>query len=181
MKKITLSLLVLILCYGISYAQGGIYFVAKGGLNYSKISDQDFNASYHAGASLEWDITKQFGIQPEILFSQLNSKGTSGNKDSKLNYLSIPLLMRINLSKVVTINLGPEYSILMDVKNTVVANAKDAFKNGNFSVIGGVQLNLNSFRIYGRYDIGMSDISNVANQSAWKSQIIQVGVGLRIL
>jgi len=181
MKKIVVAVLALVVSYSVSYAQGGFYFIAKGGINYSKIANQNFNASYHAGASVEWDISKQFGIQPEILFSQLNSTGTNGNKDSKLNYLSIPLLVRINLSKMFTINLGPEYSILMDAKNTVVNNANNAIKSGNFSVIGGVQLHLNPFRIYARYDIGMSDISNLTNQTGWKSQIVQVGVGLRIL
>ena len=179
-KNISLFLLAFIFIVNAN-AQKGVHLIAKGGLNYSKIADNDFNASYHAGASVEWDISKQFGIQPEILFSQLNSTGTNGNKDSKLNYLSIPLLVRINLSKMFTINLGPEYSILMDAKNTVVNNANNAIKSGNFSVIGGVQLHLNPFRIYARYDIGMSDISNLTNQTGWKSQIVQVGVGLRIL
>ncbi|MBX2932480.1 MAG: porin family protein [Chitinophagaceae bacterium] len=181
MKKIILSVIVLMFSYTITHAQGGIYFIAKGGANFSKIAKQNFNTSYHAGVSIEWDISKKVGIQPEILFSQLNSSGSSGNKDSKLNYLSIPLLLRVNVTKKFTINLGPEYSILMDSKNTIVNNAGNAFKSGNFSVIAGMQLEFNPLRIYARYDVGMSDIGNLANQSEWKSQIIQVGIGLRIL
>jgi hypothetical protein len=181
MKKLTLTVVAFIFCYGFAQAQGGIYLIAKGGVNYSKIADQNFNTSYHAGASLEWDISKKLGIQPEILFSQLNSTGTNGNKDNNLQYLSIPLLLRINVTKAFTINLGPEYSILMNAKETVVNNASSAFKEGNFSVVGGIQLDLNSFRVYARYDIGMSDINNLTNQKEWKSQIIQAGIGLRIL
>lgn len=165
-------------------AQKGFHLIAKGGLNYGKISGNSFstndNATYHAGGSFEIDFNKRIGVQPEILFSQYTSNGTTNNTSATLNYLSIPLLLRLNLTKALTINIGPEYSILMNNDNTVVANAQNAFKSGNFSMIGGFSLNLKTLRLYGRYNAGMSDINDLNNQGAWKSEAIQVGVGVKI-
>lgn len=178
-KNISLFLVAFIFIVNAN-AQKGVHLIAKGGLNYSKIADNDFNASYHAGASLEIDFSKVIGLQPEILFSQLNNKGTNGNKDDKLNYLSIPLLLRINVSKMFTINVGPEYSILMNKNEKFLGNIQNAFKEGNFSMIGGVQLNLQSFRVYARYDVGLSNLNNTIVPNEWKSQNLQVGVGIKI-
>jgi hypothetical protein len=39
---------------------------------------------------------------------------------------------------------------------------------------------VSSLRIYGRYAVGLSNINNLDNQDQWKSQSIQVGLGLSL-
>lgn len=184
MKKIIIVAVVLAAFSSPAMAQKGFHLIAKGGLNYGKISGNSFaskdNATYHAGGSFEIDFNKKFGIQPEMLFSKYTSNGNTNNTSATLNYLSIPLLLRLNLTKTFTLNVGPEYSILMNSNNTVVTNANDAFKTGNFAMVAGFSLNLKTLRLYGRYNAGMSDINDVNNQGKWKSEAIQVGVGLKV-
>jgi len=43
-----------------------------------------------------------------------------------------------------------------------------------------LQFNLGSLRIYGRYNIGLSNLNDIDNTEQWKSQQIQVGLGLKI-
>lgn len=191
MKKFFTLLALFFLFANITEAQK-VALVAKGGVNLAKITGIDFNDSYnaslHAGGSVEINISKNFGIQPEVLFNQVKtttvnaggSLGVLANQDVQLNYLSIPLLLRVNVSKFLTLNVGPEYSILINQGNTLLTNGANAFKDGNFAMVGGVQLNINALRVYGRYNIGLSSMQDLTTKDNWKSQTIQLGVGFKL-
>jgi hypothetical protein len=193
MKRIILALTVVVISLGTASAQG-FHLGAKAGANLSKVRGssfkEGFDLGYQLGGFAEIDFSKSIGVQPEVLFSQTNTTYTSqtssiyGNAfqgEKKLNYLSIPILLRINASKLLTINVGPQYSILMNQNDNLVQNGQQAFKSGDFSLVGGVQLNLNPLKIYGRYNIGLSNINDINSQDKWKNEQIQLGVGLRIL
>lgn len=196
MKK----LLIVLFCSSLavcSQAQG-IHLGVKGGANLTKIDgegySQGYNLNYHLGAYVQLGLTKGFGIQPELIFAQSTSKTDSGfssiytsfgpeynNHEIKLNYLSIPILANINLSKSLILQLGPQYSILMDSHQSLVQNGKDAFRNGNFSMIGGLWLKLPlGLSLSGRYVIGLSNIQDLPNSQKWNSQAIQLGVGVNL-
>ncbi|GGH82954.1 hypothetical protein HNQ91_005939 [Filimonas zeae] len=170
----------------------GFHLGAKAGANIGKLDGVRFkdgyNLGFHLGGFAEIDISKTFGIQPELLFNQTNTKVTNETNDIfkpgdniHLNYLSIPILLRINAGQLLTFHAGPQYSILLNNQKTLLANAGDAFKTGDFALALGAQVNLSALRIYGRYNIGLSDVGDVSNQDKWKSQQVQLGVGFRIL
>jgi len=194
MKKIILSAVgIFIIIFAVN-AQAGFRLGIKGGANLTKISgqsfDQNFKLGYQLGGFAEIDFAKEIGIQPEVLFneaygrtaSNLNAISTNldGSQDIKLNYLSIPVLLRINAGSLVTFLVGPQYSILINKHNTTLRNGSDAFKSGDFAMVGGLQLNLSALRIYGRYNIGLSNINDLGNQDKWTNQQLQLGVGLKL-
>lgn len=181
---------------------------AKGGANLTKIDGSSFKSGYQLGyqlggwASLDFGKSGNIGIQPEVLFNQSNSQFSTSFKDTygqipdlinpfgdssvKLNYLTIPVLLRINASKFLTINAGPQFGILIDDKQNLVQNGKTAFKSGDLSAVVGAQINLGSFHVYGRYSIGISDNNNLGTTDAgtvdkWKNQQAQIGIGFKIL
>lgn len=194
MKKWMLTTIVLSLITTASFSQ--FRLGVKAGSNLSKVSgksfSEEFDLGYQLGAFSEIDFGR-FGIQPEVLFSQINTKRSSGfnaiydslanrNSGDKINlkYLSIPLLLRYNLSKVVTLNLGPSFSVLIDDNENMLRNGENAFKKGDLSMVGGLALNLKAFRVYGRYNIGLSNINDIDNQDKWKSEQLQLGIGLKL-
>ena len=196
MKTKIIVILSALFISGAAVAQSGVQFGGKLGANLGKIDSKSFkeeyNLSYHAGAFLEIDFNKNIGIQPELYFSQtqttksssfddLYNENPNANTDIKLNYLTIPVLLRVNLlNNVLTLNAGPQYSILMNDDEDLLDNGKNAFKKGEFAAVAGAQINLKSLRVYARYNIGLSDINDIDNQDKWKNQTIQVGVGLRL-
>lgn len=198
MKKVILPVLVLMLFTTVSRAQG-IRLGLKAGANLNKISGQSFNdgfdLSYHAGGFLEIDLNKKWGIQPELLWNQTSSKPSSFNtiyasttstnpsldafKSIKLDYLSIPLLLRYNVGGMLSLVAGPQFSILIKEDNTLLQNSQSAFKNGDFAMVAGAQINLKMLRIYGRYNIGMQNINDIDQKDKWTTQQIQLGLGFR--
>jgi hypothetical protein len=193
MKKAFLAMMVLTLTIA-AHAQG-VRIGAKLGANMNKISGQSFkegyDLSYHVGGFLEIDLNKKWGLQPEVYFNQATTTRTSGfnaiyttnpnaNTDIKLNYLSIPILLRYNVGNMLTLNAGPQFSILMNNDKTLLQNGGSAFKGGDFAMAAGAQLNLKMLRIYGRYNIGLKNINDIDNRDEWKSQQLQLGLGVRL-
>jgi hypothetical protein len=101
------------------------------------------------------------------------------NAYTRLNYLSIPILLRLNLGKLITFNAGPQYGKLIGQDKNVLNNAQNAFKTGDISAVVGAQLNLSSFRIYGRYVAGLQNINAIDDQETWKTASLQIGIGLK--
>jgi hypothetical protein len=60
-----------------------------------------------------------------------------------------------------------------------VDNSKDAFKKGDLSLVGGVQLNLANVVVGGRYVVGLNNINDVTDDHSWKNQGFQVYAGFR--
>ncbi len=191
MRKLLLTLLGFTVIGITANAQGGFRLGVKAGANMNKISGQSFkdgyDLSYHVGAFAEIDITKTIGIQPEVLWNQTTTKRANSfdaiyaslPQDVKLQYLAIPVLLRINVTNLITLNAGPQFGILMNKDDNLITNGQAAFKSGDFSLVAGAQLNLTALKIYGRYNIGLQNVNDVANQEKWKNQQIQLGVGLR--
>jgi hypothetical protein len=165
----------------------------KGGASINKIDGRsfkdEFTYGYHLGAFATIGLGKKFAIQPEVLFNQFKTDTSSSfsslyqfNKvsDIKLNYLSIPILLNYNVSNILALQAGPQFGILINQDEDLLQNGENAFKSGDFSMLGGVQLKLLKFRVYGRYAIGLSDINNITNSDKWKSQSIQLGVGISL-
>jgi len=191
MKKLYIALF--LLCAGTFAKAQSFHFGLKAGPNLGKISGESFKDGfewgYQAGAWATLDISDKIGIQPEVVFSQTNTKTVSNptfgetiKPDFKahLNYMSIPILLNINASDLLTLQVGPQFSINTSKGSDLVQSGKDAFKSGDVAAVGGLQLNLNKFRIYGRYVVGLSKINDVADQEKWRSQNIQFGLGYKI-
>ena len=58
-------------------------------------------------------------------------------------------------------------------------NGKEAFKKGDFSLVGGAQLNIANIVIGGRYVVGLTDIKDLPSGEKWKNQGFQVYAGFR--
>jgi hypothetical protein len=197
-RTVALSLALIVVTAMHTQAQG-FHLGFKAGANIFKVDgqsfDQSFQFGYNLGAFAELNVTKKWGIQPELMWNQTNYRtgdnfhsvfpqGVSDVK-GKLNYLSIPVLLTYRPIKLLSLQVGPQFGILMNSDQTLVQNGQDAFKKGDFSMVGGAQLNLGPLKVGARYVIGLTDINDLGNGNAtnpekWKNQGFQVYAGFRI-
>ena len=189
-KLLTLALLLFI---GSSVFSQSFSFGIKGGANLGKIAGKsfkdEFTLGYHVGAFATIALGEKFAIQPEVVFNQVNTDTSSSFSqvyqfnhinDIKLHYLSIPILLNYKVAKILSIQAGPQFGVLLDQNKNLLQNGKDAFKSGDFALVGGLQLNLLKFRIYGRYVGGLTDLKNIQAADTWKASAIQLGVGIAL-
>jgi len=176
-----------------SFAQ--FHLGVKAGANIFKVDGKSFNDEfkfgYNLGAFLEVPLSEKWGIQPELLWNQTNYRtgnsfsslypGGKNDVEGKLNYISIPLLLSFKPVKILSLQAGPQFGILASQDKDLLGETKEAFKSGDFSLLGGAQVNLGSLRVGGRYVVGLSNINDIDDKEKWKNQGFQVYLGLTIL
>jgi hypothetical protein len=174
----------------------GFHLGVRAGANMTRVDSksfsEEFKYGYHAGLAAEIMFSKYFGIEPDLLFNQSNlqtghafdtlykSLNPGTIKNVRLNYLTIPILLDIRPLPFLTLQAGPQFGILMSKKQNLLEDGKSAFTNGNLAMVGGVQLNLLNFRVYGRYSVGLNSVNDIDNRDSWKSQTVQLGVGINL-
>ena len=173
----------------------------KAGLNYSNVYDEqgeDFvatgKAGFAAGAFVSIPLGKFFGIQPEVLYSQKGYKATGSVLGLKYDYsktttfVDIPLLLQIKPIPMLSFVAGPQFSYLLDTKNTfngtttttteASVNA-DNYKKNIFGFVVGADVNIDHFIISGRagWDISKSDADGNSTAPRYKNQVLQLTLG----
>ena len=193
MKKIITKLtafIAIMLLTTTAYAQE-FHLGAKAGANLGKLDgvaySQGFNLGYQLGGFVEYDFNDKWGLQGEVLFSQTNTKFRDSyqsvwdekfEKKKTLNYVSVPLLFKYNPNGLISLHAGPQFSFLANKNDSTWENGKKLFKDTDFSLVAGAEVNLGPLFAYSRYVWGFSDINNALKEKATTQQI-QVGVGVR--
>lgn len=176
-------------------SQGGFHLGLKAGANIFKVDgtaiEDEFKFGYNAGAFAELYFSKEWGIQPEVMWNQTNYRtandfnqifpGGKSDIEGKLNYLSIPVLLCYRPAKIITFQAGPQFGILLNKDQSLFENGKQAFKSGDFSMLGGAQLNLGGLKVGARYVVGLANINDIDEKEKWKNQGFQVYIGTRLL
>jgi hypothetical protein len=171
-------------------------FGLKAGANISSISNgteidfspgmkTDFHfgavANFHFGARNEGSPvgTGYFGLQPELLYSRQGF--VVDGETVGLDYLTVPIMAKYYVTKSLSIEAGPYFSYLFGASpNTAVIEgtqiAISDLKGGMDAGLGvgaGYELK-NGLNFGARYYLGLSD---VANNLAWKNNVIAVSIG----
>jgi len=174
-------------------------FGAKAGVNINKLTGQSyksgFNYNYQLGGFLQFNFSNRFGIQPEVNFVQSSSQFTDdatsvyddlfrdgAQKHAKLNYLEIPLLLNVNVgeSKHVKLQFGPAYGARLSETVDSLKNGGNIYKNSDWSLIGGLWIQLPVVHLGARYKYGLTNINGIDDRQQWKTQAIQIFLGITI-
>lgn len=194
MKRSAFVLSILLLIAGLHSRAQGFHLGIKAGANLFKVDgesfDQQFQFGYSVGAFTQINVSKSWGIQPELNFNQTNYR--TGNSFSsvvpegvndvkgRLDYLTIPVLLSYRPIPILSLLAGPQFGILVNQDEHLINNAGDAFKKGDFALVAGAQLNLGPILAGARYVAGLSNINDVTNESTWKNEGWQLYAGFRI-
>lgn len=184
MKRIILTGLLFVGAI-LAIAQTGL----KGGVNLSNlyvddIDDENVKVGYHLGIYHQAEITDIISIQPELLFTskgaELNYQGFlggSGNYRYNLNYIEIPVLVKLKLGGF-NVHAGPYAAFLVganikDVDSdgdiqSVESLDRDDFNQLDYGLSLGTGFDFDGGTIGARYDFGLNEIgrSNFAGEAA---------------
>lgn len=154
-------------------------FGMKGGANFSNlytddVDDNNVLTSFNAGIYTTFPLTDFIAIQPELLYSRKGSElvydnaFASGTAKFKLNYIELPVLLKINLAKNLNIHAGPYFAYLVDAQITNESDSgsfdfQDNYDNDDFNrfdtgLAAGVGIDLDKVGIGLRYNYGLSTV-----------------------
>ncbi len=193
MRTYLFALAVFTLTITQSASAQSLKFGIKAGADINKMKGKAFTNEYvygyQVGVFSEIGIAKGFGLQPEILLSQVAVDTASGFKDlyqfsnwstQKFKYAKIPLLLFYKPNEFVSLQLGPQFGMLIDKNKNITENGKTIFKEGDVSILSGLQLNISKIRLYGRYGFGLNNLNETGSDDKWKNRNVQLGVGLTL-
>lgn len=167
----------------------------KAGLNMTSMSnDMAFNPGFGIGVgfrvggflNMRWGYrtensskgTGLWGFQPELMYSYQAVNTDAG--DVKMNYIAVPLLLKIYPTTAFSIEAGPEFSCLMSTSPSTMAVDGAEIKVGdckgmNVGLAVGLAYDFEmGLTVGARYTYGFTDM---AKNLKWKNSNIQVTVG----
>ena len=177
-------------------AQTDISYGVKGGLNVSSVvgdgtDNLNMKTGIHAGGFVEFGINDHFSIQPEVLFSTQGAKSEADidndniNEDicTRLNYINIPVLAKIDILDGLSAQIGPQLGILASAKNKIRDNdssdVKDSLKSTDIGLAIGLGYEIEEGVIFdARYNMGITDIAE-SDFTDQRNSTIQFSVGYR--
>jgi len=127
MKKIIIFLF--IACPYVLVAQIGI----KAGINFANVTNaSSINASsqsgFHAGVFMSSGTKGIMGFRTELLYSKqgYNYKTSTNTGNVNLNYIMLPQMMAINITKFIQLQLGGQIAFLMNATVDSATNGTSA-------------------------------------------------------
>jgi opacity protein-like surface antigen len=186
MKKIVLLAAAFVVSVSAVSAQD-FQWGAKAGLNLANISDVDdskMRPGFHAGVFAEKVISPFFGVQAELLYSQMGmkSKVAGETNTSKADYLVLPVLAKLYVLEGLSVDLGPQFGYMISAKINDKKVYDDVDKKFDVSAAMGLSYKIcDRFDVSARYNLGLTSVEDVEGMDDYKpkNNVIQVGVGYR--
>ncbi len=192
MKKVLLAIAVVI---GLGVNAQSVKYGVKAGLNVanaSNLGDDEFKfdsrVAYHVGAIVEIGLTKQFAVQPEVLFSVQGARKKEGGMTATFNsnYVNVPVMAKYYIIDGLSLEAGPQIGFLTTAKFEVegagdesgTVDVKDELKKVDFGLNFGTSYNYQNFNLGVRYNLGLTDIAKEREGGdAIKNGVFQVSLG----
>jgi hypothetical protein len=180
--KITLILFLLATPF-ISNAQ--FKFGVGGGVNLANLSGSDVSSGtesitgFNGGLMVEVKLPVKLGIEADLF---LSTKGSSfslptGKEDFKLVYSDLPVVMKIYMVKVLSVQIGAQYSMLVSGKWSG-QNIREDLNLNDMSALFGVGIDVLKLHLSARYNYGLTNIYK--NGGNFKNNMFTLSVGLWI-
>ena len=180
MKKIILSAAIMLASVG-AYAQhavGSINLQPKIGVNIANVTetkDTDPRVGLAAGLEAEYQVSDIFSL----------SAGAKYTATTKLDYINVPILANVYVTKGLAVKLGVQPGFKVNAKYDTKATAlglavktssEPDVKSVDFSIPVGISYEYANFQLDARYNWGLTKIAKGSDD---KNSVIQITLGYK--
>ena len=186
MKKsfLTLATAIILICTTITQAQAQddelkVRFGVKGGVNFSNLYTKDVDQNnmlvgFNLGVFAKLPIASFLAIQPELYFTTKGAESTYNNAFVKgtarftMNYIELPVLAVVNISKYFNVHAGPYAAFLLSGKATNKSNVTlfnfennldtNDYNKLDFGLALGIGVDLGGVGFGARYNYGLTTV-----------------------
>ena len=144
--------------------------------DYSQHGEPEYysHQGFNAGIFSTIDLSKRFTFQPEIVYSEKGSYDRDLPFNFEMDYVDIPLLIRLNLGSF-SVYTGPQFGFLLEAREDDLGEMTDAFNGIALAALFGVQVDFGFGLILGaRIEEGLNDYSNLDDDD-----IVQFNNGIK--
>lgn len=163
-----------------------VQFGIKGGVNLANlkienVADGDHRVGFHVGGLAHIHLSRQFALQPELVFSTQGREQKIANVEykTKLSYINLPVLLQYMAGTGFRLQTGPQLGILVDAEaeaNGTEADVDKSYKRPDLSwAFGASYLTNTGLGFDARYNLGLSNI-NDENANRITNRVWQLGL-----
>lgn len=186
-----------------AWAQAEVAIGLKAGPNFATVDTESTatanyknRAGFHGGAFILVKAAN-FGIQPEVIFSQQGSKVeiNSQNFESNFSYVNIPIILKLYTIAGINIQAGPQFGFITNAETPIqdqlnpgsykMQDVKDKMKSSDFTLALGLGWDLPfGLTLDARYNMGLSKIYDDApsqQTETAKNQVFQFPLGYKLI
>lgn len=156
-----------------------------------EVGDKDYNfeTGWAGGLWVNFPVSSRFSIEPQFMYSSYNYRSNSTSQlllnNGKINYLSVPLLLKFDASEKLAITFGPQIDFFSSFEDEDNRAQEDDFKKNNVNAFAGLEIFPHGrVTIFGRYIHGFSNMDNRDHGSGsgpeYKNMNIQTGLKLKL-
>jgi len=159
-----------------------VRFGVKAGLNFSHMNFSKGSPPPEIPISTNWQpgiligvaviipVLENFYFQPEYLFTQMGGKVEEENLQYKINYISLPVILKYRVFNRLSLLGGPQFDLLINGNEEMGGNnssIEHSIEHRSIGIMGGVEVSLfpklsvGCRYIHGFNHIGLSRQSNV--------------------
>lgn len=180
MKKV--FVFVLVSAFGITFATAQSSVGIRGGVNMFNFGGNDVSensytnrAGFHAGIYADLMSNSAVSLEPGIFYSVKGTQNDDAiNSRSILNYVDVPVLIRLRVGEGFNFFAGPQFSFLIDSRfegdfgSSTVSIDTESIKENDSALVFGLGYNLpKGFNIQGSYDYGLTPIFKDSNADVY--------------
>lgn len=159
----------------------------KAGANFQQMAGSGVDDAYKVGifgGAFVGVSKNKMGVQVEGLVKSVKAD-IAATGVVKSTYLDIPVLFTYRLIPRVSLQVGPQYTMLLSAQNSAKNDVKNLYKSSEISGALGLEVRLPVHLTAGaRYIMGFSNVNDnqiATATDAWRNRSIQVHVGFRLL
>ena len=142
-------------------------------------SDNKMKFGFVGGFDLGYDFSENFALTLGALYTMQGAKNDIGG-DGKMDYINVPLLANVYVTKGLAIKAGPQVGFMTRAKLNG-GDIKDLCNKVDFSIPVGLSYEFSDFIIDARYNIGISKIfKSEASTVSQRNSVIMLTVGYKI-
>ncbi len=172
--------------FGILGAANFNKFRVKNGID---LHDYKFGLGWSGGAYVNFPLGKMVSFEPQFLYSSYKYKPKTDNGlnyAGDIRYLSIPLLVKLHLSKNFAVFGGPQFNFFNKYNPDNAAFLRQALDAHATAILGGLELFPRSrVSVFGKYIHGVGVVNqqmrpDMTGAAKFYNQTVEVGVKLRL-
>jgi len=145
-----------------------------------------YRTGFVLGMFVNVPVYKQFSVQPEFLYSSMGGDYWTKLRDhvrARYNYFSVPVLVKYNFYKRLSVVAGPQFDLLIAAKerdNSGVYRASDYLKDNDVFVTAGLEFQASKYIVFqARYMKGFNDIDYRSDGIRYYQEGVQATFGLK--
>ena len=146
--------------------------------------DYKFKTELFGGFYFNFPLSRRLSFEPQFLFISNKYEAENvvpGAYNGKLKYFGLPLLLKINAGKYVSIPVGVQVDFLTRVEDVNDLLGKNNFESASIAATAGIEVTpIPRIAIFGRYAYGLNDVRRGPTNKPFEFNNQNIYAGVKI-